>query len=168
MNSSLSYTVDIEGDLDFPEQVKALLAAAVKMTLIMENITPPAVVAVLLTNDQRMGELNLKHRGIDAATDVLSFPAGDPLPGMEEAAPHVGDIVISLPYASRQAMTRDHAPHEEMQLLAVHGTLHLLGYDHADEVEKQRMWQAQNRIMAKLSLDHVLPTEGAHAQDRVE
>ena len=86
-----------------------------------------AEVHLLLTGDQTMRELNQRFRDIDRATDVLSFPDGDELPSGRTL---VGEIVISLDSARHQAEALGHGEVRELCELALHGTLHLLGYDH--------------------------------------
>jgi probable rRNA maturation factor len=86
-----------------------------------------AEVHLVLTGDQTMRELNQQFRDIDRATDVLSFPDGDKLPSGRSL---LGEIVISLDSARRQAETLGHGEIRELCELALHGTLHLLGYDH--------------------------------------
>ncbi|MCK4739434.1 MAG: rRNA maturation RNase YbeY [Deltaproteobacteria bacterium] len=83
-----------------------------------------AELSVLLTNDAELCELNKRFRGIDKATDVLSFPMDDPV--------LLGDIAISLDRASAQALDYDATFEEEVVRLLIHGTLHLLGYDHVN------------------------------------
>jgi probable rRNA maturation factor len=80
------------------------------------------------------------------------------MPGMAQAN-YLGDIIISLPYAARQAAAAGHKTESELQLLAVHGTLHLLGYDHAIPEEKAAMWDAQTAALTQLGLGHINPTE---------
>jgi probable rRNA maturation factor len=142
--------------------------AAALATLEIELFPHPPSVAILLTGDQHMQDLNLMYRGIDSATDVLSFPAGNAMPGMEEVARHLGDIVISVPFAIKQADAGGHDTLEELQLLTVHGLLHLLGYGHADAGEKRRMWLAQGEIMETLGIGQIEPTEEDHAPERAE
>ena len=105
---------------------------------------------IVLTHDIQLHELNQEYLGIDAPTDVLSFPASETDP--ETARRYLGDILISVPRAKEQARTAGHALDVEVQLLAVHGTLHLLGYDHAEAEEKTRMWKAQAEILRGLGL----------------
>ncbi len=88
--------------------------------------------------------------GIEAPTDVLSFPDGDIDPDTGE--PYLGDILISFPRAEVQAGTSNHSIEQELQLLVVHGVLHLLGYDHAEPESKERMWAAQEEIFARLDV----------------
>ena len=86
-----------------------------------------AEVHLVLTGDQTIRELNQRFRDIDRATDVLSFPDGDELPSGRR---FLGEIVISLDSARRQAEELGHDEVRELCELALHGTLHLLGYDH--------------------------------------
>lgn len=95
-----------------------------------------------------MAALNSRYRGVDRATDVLSFAAGNTDP--ETGFFHLGEIVISIPHAVRQASARAHPLEREISLLAVHGTLHLLGHDHAKAAGKNRMWRAQREILKDL------------------
>ncbi|RME82331.1 MAG: rRNA maturation RNase YbeY, partial [Caldilineae bacterium] len=74
----------------------------------------------------------------------------------------LGDIVIAAPTAARQAHAAGHTPAEEICLLAVHGILHLLGYDHDTPARKEAMWQKQAQILAANGLAHVKPTEETH------
>ena len=108
---------------------------------------------IVLTDDAQLHELNRDYLGIDAPTDVLSFPASETDP--ETARRYLGDILISIPRAEEQAQTAGHALEAEVQLLAVHGTLHLLGYDHAGVEEKARMWKAQAEILEGLGLSGI-------------
>lgn len=124
---------------------------------------PPPVdgtVSVVVTDNETVQHLNRDYRGIDAPTDVLSFDnTPDPdFPG-EEALLHLGDVIIAYPIAEKQAAVGGHAVLEEVLLLTVHGTLHLLGFDHDTQVNKEKMWAAQNRVMAELGLVYIQPTE---------
>jgi probable rRNA maturation factor len=114
---------------------------------------------LLLTDDAQIQQLNRDFRGEDKPTDVLSFPAGATLPGMGEAVAYLGDIAISAPYAQRQAQAAGHPLTAELQLLAIHGVLHLLGYDHGEPEEKADMWAAQTAVLAALGLQAIQPTE---------
>jgi probable rRNA maturation factor len=109
--------------------------------------------SILLTDDARLQALNQKYLGIDAPTDVLSFPASETDP--ETGAPYLGDILISVPRAQAQAEAAGHPLEAEVQLLVVHGVLHLLGHDHADANEKARMWKAQAEILERLGLGKI-------------
>ena len=105
---------------------------------------------IVLTDDAQLHELNRDYLGIDASTDVLSFPASETDP--ETARRYLGDILISVPRAGEQARVAGHTLEAEVQLLAVHGTLHLLGYDHAEVDEKTRMWKTQAEVLEGLGV----------------
>lgn len=109
--------------------------------------------SIVLTDDARLQELNRDYLGIDAPTDVLSFPASETDP--ETGARYIGDILISMPRARTQADAAGHPVESEVQLLVVHGVLHLLGHDHADPNEKTRMWKAQSEILDTLGLGDI-------------
>jgi rRNA maturation RNase YbeY len=93
---------------------------------------------VLLTRDERIHELNLRFRSVDAPTDVLTFPSGDET--------FLGDVAISVPYATRQAAARGVPLEQELAFLAIHGALHLLGYDDETEEERAGMVDEMNRV----------------------
>ncbi len=107
-------------------------------------------ITVVLTDDAQLHELNRDYLGVDAPTDVLSFPASETDP--ETGARYLGDIIISIPRAEMQAHAAGHPLESEVQLLVVHGTLHLLGYDHAEPEEKSKMWKAQDEILKNIGL----------------
>lgn len=130
-----------------------LLERAAKAALEHQSASPDSDLTVVLTDDARIQELNRDYLGIDAPTDVLSFPASETDP--ETGSPYLGDILISLPYAARSAAQAGHPLEAEVQLLVVHGVLHLLGHDHAKVREKARMWKAQAEILESLGLGEV-------------
>ncbi|HEX4825513.1 MAG TPA: rRNA maturation RNase YbeY [Candidatus Polarisedimenticolaceae bacterium] len=108
--------------------------------------TPCDEVAILLCGDRRMRALNARFRGKDKTTDVLSFPASC-VRGADGRRP-LGDIVISMPQAARQAHRARHGVEREVRLLLLHGYLHLLGYDH--EVDDGTMRRLENRLARRL------------------
>jgi len=109
--------------------------------------------SIVLTDNAQLHELNRDYLGVDAPTDVLSFPASETDP--ETNRRYLGDILVSVPRANEQAQAASHPLEAELQLLIVHGTLHLLGYDHADDDEKARMWKAQAEVLEGLGLAHI-------------
>ncbi|MHB0922849.1 MAG: rRNA maturation RNase YbeY [Bellilinea sp.] len=125
-----------------------LLERAAVRTLALENFDITAEFSVVIEKDEKLQQLNRDFLGIDAPTDVLSFPSEEFDP--DEQAPYIGDIIISFPRAELQANDAGHPVINEIQLLVVHGTLHLLGYDHAEPDEKEKMWAAQAAIITDL------------------
>ena len=130
-----------------------MLERAARLTLDHESAPVDADMTIVLTDDAQLHELNREYLGVDAPTDVLSFPASETDP--ETGAPYLGDILISIPRAAQQAQAGGHPLEAEVQLLVVHGTLHLLGHNHADAQEKARMWKAQAEVLSRLGLSHV-------------
>jgi probable rRNA maturation factor len=107
-----------------------------------------ADLTILLTDDDQIQQLNREYLGIDEPTDVLAFPADYIDPDTE--TPYLGDVIISYQTAILQAQAGAHALEQEIELLVVHGILHLLGHDHADPEEKKKMWVAQTEILTRL------------------
>ena len=105
---------------------------------------------IVLTDDDQLHDLNNQWLGVDAATDVLSFPSDEVDP--ENGKRYLGDILISIPRADNQAKAAGHSVEAEVQLLITHGILHLMGHDHAEAEEKTRMWAAQAEILTQLGL----------------
>lgn len=129
------------------------LAAAIAATLAAEQHDGDAVTLVV-TSDEAVAELNLNYRGVEGPTDVLAFAAQEPAPGFvsaPEMSGYLGDVVIAFPYTQRQAAELGRDVADELRLLAVHGTLHLLGYDHADPAGEAAMWARQDAILARLA-----------------
>jgi probable rRNA maturation factor len=140
--ASLASGVDLDG-------LKVVLQTAAR-TLDLPDET---VTVITLTGDEQLREYNRRYRGLDEPTDVLAFAAReDPTDRRFQAPPGtedwLGDIVISLPRAREQAREASHPIDDEVRLLAVHGLLHLLGYDHAEPAEEVVMTALTNRILA--------------------
>lgn len=129
------------------------LQRAAHLTLEMHSVPADAELAIVLSDDAQLQALNRDYLGIDAPTDVLSFPASELDP--ETGARYLGDILISVPRAAAQAEARGHSLIAEAQLLVVHGVLHLLGYDHAESEEKAQMWAAQAQVLERLGLGNI-------------
>ncbi len=94
--------------------------------------------SILLCDDELIRDLNREHRDVDSATDVLSFPMQDE-DDPADPAPMLGDVVISIETAVRQASRHGCSVIDEVTTLLVHGVLHLVGYDHRDDAEEGRM-----------------------------
>lgn len=107
-------------------------------------------VTVALVSDRRMRALNRQFRGRDYATDVLSFPADAPTTLRAGDRNFLGDIVIAIGLAKRQARDAGHSIQTELRVLALHGLLHLLGYDH--ETDDGKMARVEARLRAKAGL----------------
>lgn len=142
---------------DTPPVDENLLERAAQETLITIGEHPEADISVVLTNDDQLQELNRNYLGIDAPTDVLSFPAEETDPDSETL--YLGDVILSYERARAQAAAGGHSVEDELQLLVVHGTLHLHGYDHATPVEKAEMWEAQAAILNRLGCSISGPVE---------
>lgn len=155
----MAYATFIQvGDrVEVPDEWEGLLKSAVSATLRHVRFSPPAGVTVLITDNQEIQQLSRYYMGIDRPTDVLSFSATESVVAGETL--YLGDIAISLPYATHQAEVAGHPVTAELQLLTVHGVLHLLGFDHADIIEKGEMWAAQTAVLSQLGLAHIHPTE---------
>jgi len=107
----------------------------------------------VITSDTELRRLNREFRGEDYATDVLSFPE-PPLPHGRGSGTRLGDLAISLPRARSQARVFGHGTAEEIQILMLHGVLHLLGMDH--ETDHGKMARAEKRWRARLGLPNGL------------
>jgi probable rRNA maturation factor len=115
--------------------------------------TRPADLAIVLTDDSAIRALNRQWRGKNAPTNVLSFPAASPARGKSRAAPlYIGDIVIAYETTAREAAAEGKRFSHHLAHLAVHGFLHLLGYDHEADDEAIAMERLERRILARLSV----------------
>jgi probable rRNA maturation factor len=134
-----------------------LVESAAQAALNHEEQPENVDLSIVLSDDDEIRSLNRQFRDVDAPTDVLSFPSEEVDP--ESGALYLGDIIVSLPRAAIQAAEGNHPLSAELQLLTVHGVLHLLGYDHADEGEKAEMWAVQAEILKGLGSPLQFPTE---------
>ncbi len=125
----------------------SVLRKAAQATLDQQRIKRRVEMTVVVTGNAQLRALNRAFREVDAPTDVLSFSADD-RPGPDSV--YLGDVVISYPQARAQAGSGGHPAEAELQLLVVHGVLHLLGHDHYGEAEKQVMWKAQAAALKKI------------------
>ena len=106
--------------------------------------------SISLVDEDEMSALHIRWMDEPGATDVLSFPMDEMRPNSAANGPGmVGDIVLCPDYASRQAAQAGHSLHEELELLTVHGVLHLLGYDHRVDAEKKVMFDLQDEMLMK-------------------
>ena len=144
--------IDISDSLH-PYLDPAILAKAAQATLTHQQVPGEVSLSVAVRGDIDLQTLNRQFRGVDSPTDVLAFPTEfkDPQTGI----PYLGDVVLSLPQAAAQAELGGHSLEAELQLLTVHGVLHLLGHDHQKIDEKARMWQAQQEILDTLGVGNI-------------
>ena len=159
----MSHEILIETEADGAEEYAALLRQVIPAALDAQGVDVPCEVDVLFTGDEGIHQINLEQRGVDAPTDVLSFPMFDlepgEIPSVEDADPGtglvpLGDMVISLERARAQGEQFGHGTRREVAYLAVHSVLHLLGYDHLDEGPmKAQMRAREEAILARLGLE---------------
>ena len=133
-------------EIQVPEELEATLKKAMDIT----------EVDITIVDNDESHQLNRDYRGIDRPTDVLSFALdeGDEEPEVEdgEAEHLLGDVIISAPRAVEQGEEFGHGLNREMTYLAVHGMLHLLGYDHMEEADKQVMRAREEQVLRELDL----------------
>lgn len=157
----------IQINVQADDAVAALLApetharlTAVAAAVLAREQVDDAALTVLLTDDDVVQQYNRDYRGVDAPTDVLSFAAHDgendlhnlPAELRAELARELGDLLIAVPYAQRQAARFGNTLQAELMLLTAHGVLHLLGYDHTTPDDAQALWQLQEAILAPLGV----------------
>ena len=140
----------------------------VSAALESRSCDPDTHVSVVIADDEVVRELNLRHRGLDENTDVLSFsfthegeyygeeersvPEIDfVLPPTENSGTSLGEIIISYPQSRRQAEQAGHPVGRELTVLLVHGVLHLLGYDHEEPDDEAVMKAAESRAMERMT-----------------
>ena len=158
MNHQIIIDAEVEGAGPFARLLEQVIPAA----LAAEGVDTPCEVDVLFTGDEGIHAINLEQRGVDAPTDVLSFPMFDLTPGEHPdtawADPDtglvgLGDMVISLDRVKAQAQEYGHSQQREAAYLAVHSVLHLLGYDHMDDGPmKAQMRQREEAILGQLGI----------------
>jgi probable rRNA maturation factor len=152
----VDYLIDVQADVETdgvdPRALEKLAAHA----LALEAVGRPAELSVLLTGDAAVHELNRTYRHTDTPTDVLSFSQAE---GEEFAVPdgearHLGDVIISVDTARRQATEYCLALQDELAHLLVHGILHLLGYDHEVTSDEEIMRRHEDAILGEHAHHH--------------
>jgi probable rRNA maturation factor len=133
------------GSLAPGDQVQSLLAFAMSKL----ELHPDCDLNVTFVDDAEMTELHIKWMDEPGSTDVLSFPMD--MPESADDVVTLGDIVISPEFATAQANQAGHSPEHEMYILATHGLLHILGYDHADPAEEKVMFALQESLVKQWS-----------------
>ena len=140
--------IHVETTLKRLPVASGLVEGAAVAVLAQEGIQ--GELTIVLTDDRRLRQLSRDYLGVDAPTDVLSFPASETDP--DSGARYLGDVLISIPRAAAQASEARHPLASEVQLLVVHGVLHLLGYDHGLAQERSRMWDVQGEVLKRIGL----------------
>jgi len=153
----MSFTIDVQNDAAYGFDSVRLQNAA-KVVLSNHDAEPDTTMSIVITDNDQVAALNLQFRGVDAPTDVLSFPADPPPVTIPGEPPYLGDLVIAYPYAAAQAEREAHHLDDSLSLLVVHGTLHLLGYDHDTDENRAEMWSAQDEALKILNIPlHIVP-----------
>ena len=151
-------TRQVSGEIKLDRIYRNLIKQAVFMTLQSESVEKPCVVNVLITDDKGIRSYNKKYRGVDKATDVLSFPmqsfsyAGwngitDIDIDMDTQTVPLGDIILSVQSIKRQARDYGHTFLHESVRMIVHSTLHLLGYEHENPESERKMEEKEETIV---------------------
>jgi len=146
INLKLFYNDKAKSGLNF----RPLAVRCCNAVLAHERYPYVSEISVTLVTDSEIRALNRQYRGIDKATDVLSFSIGDV--NRDSEAVVLGDIVISAETAVRQAGLYGHGVERELAFLTVHGALHLLGYDHMNKADEAAMYAKQDLILQKLGI----------------
>ena len=147
---------DKQKSIKLPSGIRMLIRRACNAVLVTEEFADPAEVYVTLVDDAEIKMLNTEHRNIESSTDVLSFPLGEN--GVYDTNPEngskmLGDIVISVEHAVKQAESYGHTLQREIAILTGHSKLHLLGYDHVNGgLEQMKMREKEELVLAKLGV----------------
>lgn len=148
-------TIHIQNDAEYPVDAERLQQAA-RAVLSEYELAPDSSLTIVLTDNEAVRALNQQHRGVDAPTDILSFPAAALPDDIDGEPPYLGDLIIAFPYAKTQAEREQHPLMDSLALLVVHGTLHLLGYDHNTPENRAAMWAEQAHALRRLGIDEAI------------
>ena len=154
------YIEDVRENTELSESLITLLNDTVSKTLELENIDKECYVSITIVEADEIKELNAEHRGIDKVTDVLSFPVVNLLDGSDisDAGDYydgrliLGDVVLCADRASEQAEEFGHSVEREFGYLTCHSVLHLIGYDHETDDEREVMRLKEEAVMNELNL----------------
>ncbi|WP_096270619.1 rRNA maturation RNase YbeY [Paucisalibacillus globulus] len=140
-----------------PENHFELIEGLLNLTALKENISENTEVSITFVNNNEIQEINRDYRNLDKPTDVISFALEETTEGEVEIVGDdipviLGDIIISVEKAKEQAEEYNHSFERELGFLAVHGLLHLLGYDHMTEQDEKEMFQKQEEILGEFNL----------------
>jgi probable rRNA maturation factor len=127
----------------------------VRQVLKAEGVAPPYEVSLVFTDSETVQQLNRDYRGVDEPTDVLAFymlpqkGADSSFALPPDGVTRLGEVIISYPQAAKQAKEQGHSPERELALLVIHGILHLLGYDHEEPNEENKMRERERRLLER-------------------
>ena len=147
--------VDDDGDWDLLGPVDELITAVGRVIAAAPELADalPASAAIALSSNAAVRRLNAAYRGKDAPTNVLSFPAPEPPPGVaSDESRALGDVVIALETLLDEAAASGIPPAHHFQHLLLHGVLHLMGYDHETDAEAERMEALETALLARLGI----------------
>lgn len=150
----MSIELNNESGIDVPMES---LHDLVRFAFTSLRVNQEADVAIIAVDEPAMEQLHIQWMDEPGPTDVLSFPMDElrpPKPGDEPVSGILGDIVLCPTVAAKQAEVAGHSTEAELQLLTVHGLLHLLGYDHAEPEEEKEMFGLQNSILEAFRAEH--------------
>jgi probable rRNA maturation factor len=133
------------------------LKRAAAWVLDRHAVAAGAGLCIVVTDDETIRELNRQYRQVDAPTDVLSFAMGGADSSVGQEPPYLGDVIVALPTIQRQAAREGHALADELMLAVIHGTLHLLGYDHDTPASQTAMWAVQAEALLALGVNLHVP-----------
>jgi probable rRNA maturation factor len=155
------YTLEIRDEYGVEALPVERIEQVVTWVLSQHGVQPGMALTLVITDDETVQQLNAQYRGVDAPTDILSFPT-EPLPENlrqemsededEGEALYLGDLIVAYPYTLSHAQENGHAMTDELMLLAIHGSLHLLGFDHDTAEHQQTMWAAQAEALTALGV----------------
>lgn len=136
---------------------ETLLKKAARAAVDAVGVDASVEMAIIVTGDPVVRRLNARYRGIDEVTDVLSFVLrdGDKFPAVPDGVLRLGEIVLAYPTCEKQALEFGHSADEEAALLTIHGTLHLLGYDHEASADANRMKKAERVALKSIGLPNL-------------
>src|SRR6201988_2507972 len=143
------------------------LISVARFVIAKMDVNPAAELSMVLLDTAAMADLHMRWMDLPGPTDVMSFPMDELEPGGRPDAPDpgpsmLGDIVLCPEFAAEQAANAGHTLGQELALLTIHGVLHLLGYDHAEQDEEKEMFALQDRLLEEWVAEQV----GAYHQDR--
>lgn len=154
----MSNSINIQNAKAYPVD-PSQLNRAIETTLEYHNKPKGYSLSIVVTDNETVRQLNQQFRGVDTPTDVLSFPAEIPNYDDVDDSKYLGDLVIAYPYAQMQAEKNQHSMTDSLILLVIHGTLHLLGYDHNTSDNRAEMWSVQATILKELNISPLIVPE---------